>query len=114
MGFVGIIFNTLLMILSVIRWIVVVWVIISWVVFFAANSKFRRNNRGAYHVLEQVNDICARMAWPFVRPIRRMLRRFDTAGIDWSPLILLILIYVLESLIAELARVILLSSAGRG
>ena len=91
-----------------------VWVIISWIVFFAANTSFRRRNRGAYHVLEQLNDICSRMAWPFIRPIRRLLRRYDTAGIDWSPMVLLILIFILERLIAEAARVILLSSAGRG
>ncbi len=114
MGFVSILFDTLLVILAVIRWIVIVWVIISWVLFFAANSSFRRRNRGAYHVLEQLNDICSRMAWPFIRPIRRMLRRVDTAGIDWSPLILLIIIYILERLIGEAARAILLSSAGRG
>ncbi len=114
MGFVAIFFDTLLVILAVIRWIVIVWVIISWVLFFAANSSFRRRNRGAYHVLEQLNDICSRMAWPFIRPIRRMLRRVDTAGIDWSPLILLIIIYILERLIGEAARAILLSSAGRG
>jgi uncharacterized protein YggT (Ycf19 family) len=114
MGFVLIFFDTLLVILAVIRWIVIVWVIISWVLFFAANSSFRRRNRGAYHVLEQLNDICSRMAWPFIRPIRRMLRRVDTAGIDWSPLILLIIIYILERLIGEAARAILLSSAGRG
>jgi uncharacterized protein YggT (Ycf19 family) len=113
MAFVGVFIDTLLMILSVIRWVVVVWVIISWIVFFAANTSFRRRNRGAYHVLEQLNDICARMAWPFVRPIRRMLRRVDTAGIDWSPLILLIVIYILERLIG-VAGAILVPSAGRG
>lgn len=114
MGFVSIFFDTLLVILSVIRWVVIVWVIISWLLFFAANTSFRRRNHGAYHVLEQLNDICSRMAWPFIRPIRRMLRRVDTAGIDWSPLILLIIIYILERLIGEAARAILLSSAGRG
>ena len=113
MAFVGVLIDALLMILSVIRWVVVVWVIISWIVFFAANTSFRRRYRGAYHVLEQLNDICARMAWPFVRPIRRMLRRVDTAGIDWSPLILLIVIYIMERLIG-VAGAILLSSAGRG
>jgi uncharacterized protein YggT (Ycf19 family) len=114
MGFVAIIFDTLLVILSVIQWIVAVWVIISWLVFFAANSSFRRNNRGAYNVLEQLNDICGRMAWPFVSPIRRVLRRFNTAGIDWSPMVLFILIYILQRLIGELERVILLPGAGRG
>jgi YggT family protein len=105
--------NILLLILSIIRWVVIVWVIISWLVFFASMTSFRRKNPGAYNILVQLNDICARMAFPFIRPIRRLLRRWDshTAGIDWSPMVLLLLIYILEMLIAagaqSLARAIL-------
>jgi uncharacterized protein YggT (Ycf19 family) len=100
-------FSVLLLILSIIEWIVIVWVIISWLLFFAHNTSFRWRNRGAYHILEQLNDICSRMAWPFVRPIRRMLRRFNTAGIDWSPLILLIIIYFLKLMVIAIGRAIL-------
>jgi YggT family protein len=96
-------FLVLLLILDIIKWIVLVWVIISWLLFFAHNSSFRWRNRGAYHILEQLNDICSRMAWPFVRPIRRMLRRVNTAGIDWSPLVLLIIIYFLQLMIRAIA-----------
>jgi len=107
MAFVVPFVQVLLMILSIIKWIVIVWVILSWLLFFAHNSQFRWRNRGAYHVLEQVNDICSRMAYPFIRPIRRLLRRVNTAGIDWSPLVLLILIYFLELMIQAAASAIL-------
>jgi len=94
--------QVLLLILSIIRWVVIIWVIVSWLLFFASMSSFRRNHRDGYHILEQLNDICSRMAWPFIRPIRRVMRRWDTAGIDWSPMVLLILIFLLESLIGRL------------
>jgi len=94
--------NILLIILSIIRWIVLVWVILSWILFFASQTSFRWRNRGAYHVLEQLNDIFSRMTWPFLRPIRRLLRRYDTAGIDWSPLVLLLFILLIEWIIEAL------------
>jgi uncharacterized protein YggT (Ycf19 family) len=31
------------------------------------------------------------MTRPFLRPFRRWLRRFDTGGIDWSPMLLLLI-----------------------
>ena len=94
--------NILLIVLSIIRWIVLVWVILSWILFFASQTSFRWRNRGAYHVLEQLNDIFSRMTWPFLRPIRRLLRRYDTAGIDWSPLVLLLFILLIEWIIEAL------------
>ena len=86
-------------ILEVIQWVVLVWVIISWILFFASQTSFRWRYRGAFHIIEQLNDIFTRMTYPFLRPIRRALRRFDTAGIDWSPLILLLIIYLIRALI---------------
>ena len=107
MAFVAPFFYVILMILQIIQWIVIVWVILSWLLFFAHNSSFRRRNRGAYHVLEQLNDICSRMAYPFISPIRRLLRRYNTAGIDWSPMLLLLAIFILRGLIAAAAGAIL-------
>jgi uncharacterized protein YggT (Ycf19 family) len=101
------IIRIVLIVLSIIRWTVVIWVILSWILFFASQSSFRWRNRGFYHVLTQLNDIFSRMAWPFLRPFRRFLRRFDTAGIDWSPLLLLLFILLLEYLIPALSGLIL-------
>jgi uncharacterized protein YggT (Ycf19 family) len=106
--FIAPFFEALLIILSVLEWLIFVWVILSWVLFFLRDSKFRWRNRKTYAILEQLNDIFSRMTYPFLRPFRRMLRRFDTRGIDWSPLLLLLAIFILRGLIAALYRSILL------
>ena len=108
MAFLGPFFDLLNAILEVVKWIVIVWVILSWLLFFASHSSFRWRNRGAYHLLEQLNDIFARMTYPFLRPFRRFLRRWDTAGIDWSPMLLFLVIWLVEQLITNIwSRLIL-------
>ena len=107
MDFVLILFRTIDVILSILQWTVLVWVILSWILFFLRNSKFRWRYRQLYGVLEQLNDIFERMTRPFLRPFRRFLRRFDTAGIDWSPLLLLISIFILRGLLQAVAGAIL-------
>ena len=91
--------RVILAVLSVIQWIVVVWVILSWIVFFASQSSFRWRNRGAYNLLTQINDLLSRMAWPFLRPFRRILPPHKMGGIDWSPLLLLLAIFLIRELI---------------
>jgi len=91
-----IVYRTIWWILEVIQWIVLVWVIISWIVFFASQTSFRWRNRTAYNILNQLNEIFGRMAWPFLRPFRRILPPHKTAGIDWSPMLLLLAIFILR------------------
>jgi uncharacterized protein YggT (Ycf19 family) len=92
-------------VLRLIEWTVFVWVIVSWILFFASQTSFRWRNRGIYNFLVQLNELFTRMTAPFLRPIRRLLRRFDTAGIDWSPLVLLLIIYLLRRLLFILVTV---------
>jgi len=94
--------------LDIVRWIVIVWVILSWILFFVERSSVKWRYRRFYLLLQQINDIVTRMTYPFLKPIRRALRRFDTAGIDWSPLVLLLIIILLQMLIALAERSILL------
>jgi uncharacterized protein YggT (Ycf19 family) len=101
-------FSTILLILWIIEWIVVVWVIISWILFLLAHTSFPRRHPGGWHFLETLNDIFGRMTLPFLRPIRRWLRRFNTAGIDWSPLILLVIIFFVRGMLAALFNRILI------
>lgn len=96
--------NVLLIVLDILQWTVFVWVIISWILFFASQSSFRWRYRGFYNVLNQLNDIFSRITYPFLRPFRRLLRRIDTAGIDWSPLLLLLVIYLIRGLLAAILR----------
>ena len=98
----GPIVNVILVVLGIINWVVLVWVILSWLAFFAAQTSFRWKHRGVYNILVQLNDIFSRMAHPFLRPFRRFLRRFDTAGIDWSPMLLWLTVLLLRALIEGL------------
>jgi uncharacterized protein YggT (Ycf19 family) len=82
--------------LTVVNYLVLFWVVLSWAAFIAAQgSSFRFRHHTAYNLLMQLNDIFSRMAHPFLKPFRRILRRFDTAGIDWSPLLLWLTILLL-------------------
>lgn len=99
MDFVLILFRGLLLVLDILQWLVIIWVVLSWILFFLQNSKFRWRHRQFYGTLEMLNDIFERMTRPFLRPIRRWLRRFDTAGIDWSPMVLFVVIWLIRQLL---------------
>lgn len=107
---VGPVVGVVLTVLEVINWLVLVWVILSWLAFFASQTSFRWKYRSAYNILVQLNDIFSRMAHPFLKPFRRFLRRFDTAGIDWSPMLLWLTILLLQALIRGVYGMLLTAS----
>ena len=88
--------ETVLVVLNVISTFIFIWVILSWVMLFLSQSSFRWKYRGAYATLSIVNDFLTRAAHPMLRPFRRLLPPHKTAGIDWSPLLLLLLIFFLQ------------------
>jgi uncharacterized protein YggT (Ycf19 family) len=109
MEFALIFIQALNIILDVLQWVILVWVVLSWVLLFLRNSQFRWRHRQFYGILEQLDDLFERMTRPFLRPIRRAMRRLDTAGIDWSPLVLMLIIWILRQMLAALARRLILS-----
>src|SRR5216684_997232 len=104
MGILVVFYDALMIVLQVIQWIVLVWVILSWVLFFASQTSFRWRYKGAYVILNQLNDIFSRMTHPFLRPFRRILPPHKTAGIDWSPLLLLLAIYIIRGVAEYIFR----------
>ena len=79
------------MLLDVLWWIIIAQVVISWLVAFNVLNTTSDGVRAFLNALE-------RLTAPIYRPIRKMLP--DFGGIDFSPLIVLILIAVIQKLLA--------------
>jgi YggT family protein len=79
------------LLLSIITWIIIGQVILSWL--FAFNV-LNTSSSGVRTLAVAIDRITA----PLYRPIRRVLP--DFGGIDFSPLVILILIQVIKKLLA--------------
>lgn len=107
MGLLVVLYQAIDLILVVIEVSVFTWVVISWILFFAGQTSFRWRYRTAFGLLNQLNDIFSRITYPFLRPFRKMLPPWKTAGIDWSPLLLLIAIFLIRGVVGYLFSLIL-------
>jgi YggT family protein len=79
------------LLLSVITWIIIIQVVLSWL--FAFNV-LNTSSQGVRTFAVAIDRITA----PLYRPIRRVLP--DFGGIDFSPLVILILIQVIKRLLS--------------
>ena len=79
------------LLLSVVTWVIIIQVILSWL--FAFNV-LNTSSSGVRTVAVAIDRITA----PLYRPIRRILP--DFGGIDFSPLVILLLIQVIKKLLA--------------
>jgi YggT family protein len=79
------------LLLSVLTWIIIIQVILSWLLAFNVLNAGSGGVRAFVMALDRITA-------PLYRPIRRMLP--DFGGIDFSPLIILILIQVIKKLLA--------------
>ena len=82
------------LLLSVVTWIIIIQVILSWLFAFNVLNTSSNGVRAFALALERITE-------PLYRPIRRLLP--DFGGIDFSPLVILILIQVLRKLLAGVA-----------
>lgn len=90
--------------LNIVWWIIVVQAILSWLL--------------AFNVINQSNDIVRsiwdalqRMTEPLYRPIRRVLP--DFGALDLSPLVVLLILYILQTIvIPSIAQSYLASAYG--
>ena len=83
-------FNILDYLLAILGWLIIGQVILSWL--FAFNV-LNTSSEGLRRFVEALDRITA----PLYRPIRRLLP--DFGGIDFSPLVVLILIQILRMLL---------------
>ena len=88
------IFGILNLLLNVLWWIIIIQVILSWLVAFNVLNTSSQGLRAFVEALERITA-------PLYRPIRKVLP--DFGGIDFSPLVLLILIQVVQMLLGGLA-----------
>jgi YggT family protein len=79
------------LLLSILTWIIIIQVVLSWLLAFNILNPSSGGVRGIIIALD-------RLTAPLYRPIRRMLP--DFGGIDFSPLVILILIQVIKKLLA--------------
>ena len=79
------------LLLSILTWVIIIQVIPSWLLAF---NVLNTGSNGVRTFAVAMDRITA----PLYRPIRRMLP--DFGGIDFSPLVILILIQVIRKLLA--------------
>lgn len=82
------------LLLSVLMWIIIIQVVLSWLFAFNVLNTSSSGVRAFAMALERITA-------PIYRPIRRIMP--DFGGIDFSPLVVLILIAVLRKLLSGVA-----------
>ncbi len=88
------IFQVLDLLLRVLTWVIIIQAILSWLVAFNVINTYNDFVRQLLGALDRITE-------PLYRPIRRILP--DFGGIDFSPIVVLLLIYVLRILLGGVA-----------
>ena len=76
--------------LNIVWWIIVVQAILSWLLAFNVINQSNEFVRSVWQAL-------ARMTEPLYRPIRRILP--DFGALDLSPLVVLLILYILQTIV---------------
>jgi YggT family protein len=79
------------LLLTILTWVIIVQVVLSWLLAF---NVLNPTSHGVRTFAVAIDRITA----PLYRPVRRLLP--DFGGIDFSPVVILILIQVLKKLLA--------------
>ena len=82
------------LLLRVLGWIIIGQVILSWLVAFNVLNTSSQGLRAFLAALDKITE-------PLYRPIRKVMP--DFGGIDFSPLVVLLLIYVVRILLGGVA-----------
>jgi len=89
------ILQTLSFILNIVWWIFLIMIIMSWLISFNVINTRNQFVANVWRVLNQITE-------PILSPIRRIIP--PMGGLDLSPLIVFVIIFFLQNLIASYAR----------
>ena len=101
MNTVSALFAIPIILLNVLWWIIIIQAILSWLLAFNVLNTSSPFVRQVAYGLDRVTA-------PIYRPIRRILP--DFGGIDFSPMVVLILIMILQKLLAGVAMDVITTS----
>ena len=93
-------FGVVDLLLKVLSWLIIAQAILSWLVAFNVINTYNDFVRSFLNALDRITE-------PLYRPIRRILP--DFGGIDFSPLVVLLLIYILRMLLSGVATDVAMS-----
>ncbi len=88
------ILQTLSFILNIVWWIFLIMIIMSWLISFNVINTRNQFVNSVWRILNQITE-------PILRPIRRVIP--PVGGLDLSPLIVFVIIFFLQNLIASWA-----------
>ena len=88
------IFGVFDLLLRVLSYVIIAQAILSWLVAFNVINTYNDFVRSFLNALDRITE-------PLYRPIRRILP--DFGGIDFSPIVVLLLIYIVRILLSGLA-----------
>ena len=91
----------LLILLTVAWWIIVIQMVLSWLVAFNVINTHNDFVRGLMRGLDRFLE-------PVYRPIRKVLP--DFGGLDFSPMVVLLVLFILSTLLEGVARDVATSS----
>jgi len=86
--------STLSLILSLVWWVFLVMIIMSWLISFNVINTRNQFVAGLWRAINQITD-------PILRPIRRIIP--PMGGLDLSPIVVFVIIFFLQQLIANFA-----------
>lgn len=95
------VFDILIMLLWVLSWIIIIQAILSWLVAFNVINTYNDFVRTLLQALDRITA-------PLYRPIQKIMP--DFGGLDFSPLVVLLIIWGLQRILGGVAADIALSS----
>jgi YggT family protein len=83
-------FRIIELLLTIAWWIIIIQAVLSWLIAFNVINTYNSGVRSFLNALD-------RMTEPLYRPIRKILP--DFGGLDFSPMVVLLLIYILSNIV---------------